>query len=237
MICEPDFIIHDKTKKALANAEELVLEINFTDPVQNAELQKSMTAPVPLSKKLSPAQFKLLDSILLLKIGIPLKKLDQLSLLALSGFSISKSLPCSEVKSYEFEFLNLAKAQHKSISGLETVQQQSTYFSKAFSDDAIVKQIANFDDYKAVLEELISAYKTEDLVILEKLLKDERFGNTEESDKWMLKTRNANWVKKMPELMKNKSCFFAVGTGHLPGKDGILQLLKAQGYTVKPVMN
>lgn len=237
MICGPDFIIHDKTKKALNNAEELVMELNFTDPAELAEVQRSMLSPVPLSKKLSPAQYKLLDSVLALKAGVQLKTMDQVSLLALSSFVITKTLPCTEIKSYEFEFLNLAKAGHKTIAALETVKEQTAYFSKAFSDELLIEQIANFDDYKAVFGQLIDAYKMEDLVKLETLLKDERFGSTAESDKWLLKIRNTNWVKKMPDMMRNKSCFFAVGTGHLPGKDGILQLLKAQGYTVKAILN
>ncbi len=237
MICEPDFIIQDKTKQAFEKSEELVMEINLADPLELAELQKSMVSPIPLSKKLSAEQFRLLDSVLSLKTGINLQSLDQFSLLALNSFTISKTLPCTDIKLYELEFLNLAKAQNKPTGALETVKQQIEYFSKAFTDDILVEQIINFDQYKSVFAELINAYKVEDLNKLEMILKDKRYGSTEESDKWMLQIRNAEWVKKMPEMMTTKSCFFAVGAGHLPGKDGILHLLKTQGYTVKPISN
>lgn len=237
MICEPDFIIQDKTKLAFEKSEELVMEINLSDPLELAELQKSMVSPIPLSKKLSAEQFRLLDSVLSLKTGINLQSLDQFSLLALNSFTISKTLPCTDIKLYELEFLNLAKAQNKPTRALETVKQQIEYFSKAFTDDILVEQIINFDQYKSVFSELINAYKVEDLNKLEMILKDKRYGSTEESDKWMLQIRNAEWVKKMPEMMTTKSCFFAVGAGHLPGKDGILHLLKTQGYTVKPISN
>lgn len=235
MICEADFVMQDKTTRALKNSDELVLELNYTNPSEVAALQKTMMAPVPLSKKLSPAQYKQLDSVLALKTGTKLATMDQFSLMAISSFAISKTLPCSAVKSYEFEFVNFAKAQHKTIGALETVKEQTDYFSKAFSDETLVQQIINFEDYKAVFADLVSAYKAEDLNKLGAILKDKRFGNTEESDKWMLEIRNANWAKQIPAMMKNKSCFVAVGSGHLPGKDGILQLLKNQGYTVKPI--
>lgn len=237
MICETDFVMHEKTRKALSTADELVLELNFTDPAELADVQKTMISPVPLSKKLTPPQYRLLDSVLTLKAGIQLKTMDQFTLIALSSIAISKTLPCSEIKSYEFEFVNLAKAQHKALCALETVKQQTEYFSKAYSDEALIKQIANFDDYKTVFEQMINAYKMEDLAKIEEILKDERFGNTEDSDKWLLQVRNANWAKQMPEMMKRKSCFFAVGAGHLPGKEGVLQLLKAQGYAVKPILD
>jgi uncharacterized protein YbaP (TraB family) len=37
--------------------------------------------------------------------------------------------------------------------------------------------------------------------------------------------------------MKEKSFFFAVGAGHLPGESGIIALLRNQGFTVRPIVN
>ena len=37
--------------------------------------------------------------------------------------------------------------------------------------------------------------------------------------------------------MPNNSLVVAVGAGHLPGKRGVLNLLKEAGYTVEPVKN
>jgi uncharacterized protein YbaP (TraB family) len=41
----------------------------------------------------------------------------------------------------------------------------------------------------------------------------------------------------MPELMKTESTFFAVGSAHLAGELGVINLLRKAGYSVKPVMN
>jgi uncharacterized protein YbaP (TraB family) len=41
MMCAPDFILQDKIKKVFGNAEELVMELNFTDPAEIAALQKN----------------------------------------------------------------------------------------------------------------------------------------------------------------------------------------------------
>lgn len=236
MLCEPDFLISDKTKRAMAAADNLVLELNYTDPAEAAELQKKMMSTVPQSKKLNPAQFKQLDSVLTLKTGTSLKNLDQLTLTAIFSFAITKTLPCAEIKSYEMEFTNFAKAKNKTIAALETVKQQTDFFSKAFSDAELINQITSFDDYKTVFSEMITAYKEEDLTKVSEILNDKRWGNTEKSNKWMLQVRNANWAHQMPAMMKNKSSFFAVGCGHLNGKEGILQLLKNQGYKVKPIL-
>lgn len=59
--------------------------------------------------------------------------------------------------------------------------------------------------------------------------------NKEQED-LMLNKRNINWVsKKMPAMMEKESVLFAVGGGHLLGKEGVLNLLKEKGYTIKPV--
>jgi uncharacterized protein YbaP (TraB family) len=42
-------------------------------------------------------------------------------------------------------------------------------------------------------------------------------------------------MQKLPEIMKEKSSFIAVGALHLAGEEGLLNLLKEAGYTVEPV--
>lgn len=42
-------------------------------------------------------------------------------------------------------------------------------------------------------------------------------------------------MKQMPEIMKQKGTFFAVGAGHLPGERGLLAQLKKAGYTVEGI--
>lgn len=51
----------------------------------------------------------------------------------------------------------------------------------------------------------------------------------------LLDNRNKAWIEKMPALMKDAPTLFVVGAGHLPGTNGVLNLLKQQGYTVEPM--
>jgi uncharacterized protein YbaP (TraB family) len=44
-------------------------------------------------------------------------------------------------------------------------------------------------------------------------------------------------VKKLDTIMKKESVFVAVGAGHLVGEQGLINLLKEQGYTLKPLEN
>jgi uncharacterized protein YbaP (TraB family) len=36
-------------------------------------------------------------------------------------------------------------------------------------------------------------------------------------------------------MMKEHSCFIAVGAGHLPAADGLISQLRGLGYNVEPV--
>ena len=54
---------------------------------------------------------------------------------------------------------------------------------------------------------------------------------------FLLDDRNKNWVGQLKNILKEKNIFIAVGAGHLVGKNGLIELLKKEGYTVKPLLN
>ena len=47
--------------------------------------------------------------------------------------------------------------------------------------------------------------------------------------------RNKKWMNHIPTYIANKSTFIAVGALHLPGKDGLINLLREAGYIVEQV--
>ncbi len=55
------------------------------------------------------------------------------------------------------------------------------------------------------------------------------------SIKEILYDRNYAWMKVLPGIIKEKSTFIAVGAVHLGGEEGLINLLKKEGYTVEPM--
>ena len=49
--------------------------------------------------------------------------------------------------------------------------------------------------------------------------------------------RNEKWIATIPSIIKDKSTLIAVGSAHLAGEKGLINLLKAKGYKVTPVLN
>ena len=83
---------------------------------------------------------------------------------------------------------------------------------------------------------MLTAYKEQRLDKIEKIINDPEFGSTENQDV-LLDNRNKNWIGQLNLIMKKEPVFIAVGAGHLVGKNGLIALLKAAGYTVKGLEN
>ncbi len=234
MICESDFIMRPKVKEAFDKTTKLALEINMADANEMEYLQKAAMGTELLSKKLSPAQLTELESILQEKGGMSVKQVDNYALTTVMSFLSMKSFGCENLKFYEMELMAKAKENKIDIIGLETAKAQMEFFSQAYTEDQLFgffKSI-NGDETKA----LVQNYVNENVSGVYQNVTDKRFMDAK-SKNWLLDVRNTNWAKKMPELMQKESVFFAVGSGHLDGETGVINLLRKAGYTVKPIMN
>ncbi|AYZ14182.1 TraB/GumN family protein [Chryseobacterium arthrosphaerae] len=190
-----------------------------------------------MSEQLTPEEAKDLDKILA-EYGTTLKNVDSHSSAALYSLVATKAVPCpqNEVKMYEIELLKTALKNKKTVNGLEKVDDQTYAISQAYDLKEAILQLKQGNQYAVAVQKMAEAFKNEDLKQLDKLIKDPKFMNKRQ-EKLVLTDRNRNWAEKMPEIMKKQSSFFAVGSGHLWGDNGLINLLKSKGYTVKPVSN
>jgi uncharacterized protein YbaP (TraB family) len=235
ILCSKDFEVKSKVLKALEKSENFVMEINYTDPAEIKSLQKMYQTDKKISDQLSPDEAKELNAILA-DYGTDLKSIDSSSPQALYALLSTKAIPCpqTEIKLYEIELLQKAIKDKKTVRGLEKVEDQMRSMNEAYNLKNTITQLKMSKEYEILFKQMIEAFKKENVQLLYSLFKDERFMNTQQ-EKAMLTDRNQNWVKAMPEIMKNQSSLFAVGGSHLMGENGIIPLLQAKGYTVKPV--
>lgn len=142
-------------------------------------------------------------------------------------------------------FQKEALKQGKPAIGLETLdfQIQALYKSTTIDrqKESLLCLIDNEEAFSALRKELVEAYFSKDIEGLKAVMEQEydiECGDMEEAEKeaeLVFYGRNEEWIKKMPEIMNEKSTLFVVGAGHLPGDRGVLQLLKDNGYKVKAV--
>lgn len=197
-------------------------------------MQQLAMGKEPLSKKMNPEQLAKLDAILKKTTGMTVQQVDSFSLLTVMSLISMKSFGCADLKFYEMEFIEQAKKRNIEIGGLETVKEQFGMFDKAYSNDEMIEMLEESTPEEST--KLVSMYKTENIDLLYDFTTDKKY-TSDKTKKIILDARNLNWVKNMPELMKNQSIFFAVGSGHLAGEFGVINLLRKTGYKVKPILN
>lgn len=162
----------------------------------------------------------------------------------LSVMMYKKMYPSDEEGlSMDEHFQKEARDRYRQTQGLETAQDQ---IDVLFDSQTIERQaesllctIKNIDYGKKQMGKLMSAYYAQDLTAMAKLFEEDDPDNPcpstqEEKDK-INKARNVKWMKELPEMMSEKSSFIAVGCLHLVGEDGLINLLRKEGYKVEAV--
>lgn len=128
-----------------------------------------------------------------------------------------------------------AKAAGKPVFGLESADFQLGLFdglSTADQEQMLIGDAAPEQDAKD-LTAIRDAWVVGNVAALDSLL-NRRLDSAPSLRNALLTNRNRSWIPKLEELIKGKDdALVVVGAGHLVGKDGVLELLKAKGYTIE----
>ncbi len=124
------------------------------------------------------------------------------------------------------------------IRGLERVPEQFGYLASMneLEDDFLQATIEQIGTMKTEVPKLIQAWQDGDGAALQKMLSEEQGSPQlqELMERRLLKERNHNWIPKLT-VMPEKNQFLVVGALHLYGPDGVLNLLRQQGYQLQVV--
>jgi len=235
MLCESDYIMPQKVKDALQGTDQTYLEINLADPNIATEMQKHMGASKPLTATVSKDEALYIDSLLKLKLKVNLQQVDHLKPLLIVSALLQASLPC-KVVSFESEIVKASKAANKEVKGLSSVEEQYSFLDKIFKPKDFVPFLKMWTDEELnkSFNTVKAAYLAEDLATIDSLMAS-FYTSDPEAYHQLLPVRNHLWADRIPAIIKEKPTFFAVGCGHLQGKEGMIAILQAKGYQVTPV--
>lgn len=135
-------------------------------------------------------------------------------------------------------FVNQARQLRKPLAGLETLEDQLKllYDRQPVEQQAqqLVRLVKRKSYEKPEGPSLTDLYLKADLDGMWSFFQRE----TESSDLHaLIDDRNVRWMKQLRPILVSQSTFIAVGAGHLPGPNGLLNLLREAGYTVRPLKN
>jgi len=238
MIPDSLYYFPGKLDKIISKSDEVILEIaNLSD---QGSAMKMMTLDSGSCFDIFTPQQK--DSVLNWGANLLGIKPEQFE----KGFEKRKSFTLlqlglqkmitGKIRMVDMEIESKAQQNNIAVSGLETVEYQISIFDKVPAEEMasfIMEIVRNPQEGEENFQKMVTYYHNQDLKNLAKLiLESEELGSSAEE---LLDKRNHNWIPKMEELMKTKSCFFAVGAGHLGGPNGAIELLRKKGYEVTPV--
>jgi uncharacterized protein len=244
LLCASDIDLSDSLKAAIAKADRVYLELDMDNLMEmmGAITKMKMRNDTTLADLLSADDYAKVKKYFTENSKLlPFSMLETYKpLLAASMLMEQKAGECEHLISMEQLIMKETKQQGKKISGLETIAYQMSIFDSIpyqFQAQELVKMIdSGQTDDAGEMEALTKAYRSQELEKLEQITKKEEAGIMQYTD-LLLYNRNRNWVAKARNIMAENAIVMAVGAGHLPGKDGVINLLRAAGYRVEPVKN
>ena len=231
----------------LKRAQAIVLEADISDSARAiAATQKYAVYPegAPgLENRLTPEMRQRIEAVLARNQldPVPMMRMKPWMLanvLALFEAAQAGYMPALSVEAY---LLRVAKSDGKQVLEFEGIEQQFELFEQA----PWATQIAFLDEaLKAVetrgarreLNRIVQAWETADRASLERLLVEMRAQSSAGSRftvDTILLGRHPQMVRKIETMMSDgKVYMFAVGALHLVGPQGLVEMLRARGYTL-----
>ena len=241
----------DGLQDAFMATEQTIGELDMNN-IGEMQMQLMMGSIMPdeysYNELLNDEDRAILDQTLNEYIGAGLNQFQQMKpamLNTLLSVMMYKKLYPSDEEglSMDEHFQKEARNRYRQTLGLETAQDQ---IDVLFNAQTIEKQaeslmcnIKNIDYGKQQMDKLMKAYYAQDLTAMAKLYEEEDPNNpcpsTDDEKDELNKNRNEKWMELLPEMIGKKSSFIAVGCLHLVGEDGLINMLRKEGYTLEAV--
>jgi len=239
LIPQDKFLFTSAMERAFSQSDEVMFEVDINDMKDMSKMMEMMQlAMMPgdttLKDLLTVSEYEMVQKKL--GDGMSLMMLERIKPLFLSALGMENMSEVKDnMKSYEFELATKADSSGKKVLGLETIEEQMSAIDKiplTVQAKMLVEsmQSKGNDEYN----DLLKAYLAQDLDALNGLMGDQMDPALGYMDP-LLKNRNYNWISRIQKQISAHPTFIAVGAGHLPGKDGVINLLRQNGIRVTPI--
>jgi len=224
---------------AFNKADIYAMELNIDSVDQVALLSKLiMDSTYSLKTLLTKEEYKLVSDFFRDSLGQPLFMFEKMQPLFTTQMVSLRDLEAQQDEALDIYFFKEAKQQKKQTIGLEKTIEQIDAFSAIpyeMQAEGLVDAVKNYGKEEELDMDTMMKYYVEGN--LDELLKMTTESEEDEemaeifNDVFLVK-RNHNMANRAEPFIKKGSTFIAVGAAHLPGEEGVIELLRKKGYTV-----
>jgi uncharacterized protein len=256
-ICAEKLRIGKQQRKALDAVKQIYLEVDLDDLGTMVVAAGGIRRPGAASLKelMTPQDYRKVRNYFDSR-GIPYWSISNLRPYMLTGLVTGSSYVRGECESYrksswEAMLVKVAKNRRLEVYGLEEPEEQWAAIDQIPMKKQIASLIEAIDNPEKVRKDtekglalLNKLYDSQDIAKLYQLVEQVTVNNgssgvdikADRSDvEALLDQRNRNWIPKISRIIKEKSTFFGVGAGHLGGQQGVISLLRQEGFTLTPL--
>lgn len=188
-----------------------------------------------LKDEMSKGDFKKIAAGLEAKFGVPADRITkkQAWLYKQGWDARARIKPDDMDAAVDLYLYNIAKKSGKWVGGIEDLEDQLNIIEEMGSGFDANDLFGSMGTGKSEMEKLIRIYLAQDLNKIEETTETMGAGVRDT----VLLRRNHKMARRIDSLMHIRNHFFAIGAAHLPGSEGVLQLMKERGFTIEPVIS
>lgn len=139
------------------------------------------------------------------------------------------------VDMYFFQKARLAQKPIRELESTEDVLQHMQTLVNLDANQVIKSTLQDLNKVDKVMSKSLGYWRTGDLDKLDKEMASDMRKQAPEMYQRLLVDRNHAWLPKIEAMLTTPEIeLVLVGALHLGGKDGLLKILKARGYQIKP---
>lgn len=234
------FYFPEKLEKLVKSSEVLVMELEGLPDYAAAMSMMLLPEGESIQDYFTEAEMELIYDFMEAEMGMTKEAFD-FSFGRMKPFIILQLATAKQfegdTESFELTLTSIAKENEIEIKGLETIAQQLGFFDQIPSKDfgsMIVKYFEEADSLAFQTKEMQRIYRKGDLDSLA-LFMTETAPELMEFEDILLTGRNKAWIQPIIDWIHQKPTFIAVGAAHLTGENGVIALLRKEGYTLTPI--
>jgi uncharacterized protein YbaP (TraB family) len=223
----------DSVLTAFEKCDAFAIEVDL-NPENLVLLSQRMILPEDqtLMDLFAEEEYQLIKTVVQNIVGVDISLFNKLKPIALLSLVMNYQFANDVDVSVDEYFYRKATEENIKVIGIESIEEQLEILD-SIPNDYIIEYFKNIDSAKEDMETIIELYRSADLdKMLEMMQKDKSMVMIRKN---LLTDRNKKMTERIQPIINEQSTFIAIGAGHLPGNEGIINLLTKAGYIIKPV--